>query len=153
MRRFFLKLFKRRQLESDLESELAFHREMAAEQGNSISFGNATAIKEESFELWRFVWIENLYRDMIYAARALRRSPAFLLSALLSLGLGIGVNTIIFSLATEFLLSEPSVQDPSSLAYLRLGGNSHVDSGALDFIQRSGVFPSVAGVNEEAYIN
>ncbi|MBZ5723728.1 MAG: ADOP family duplicated permease [Acidobacteriia bacterium] len=153
MRRLFLKLVRRRRLNRDLESELAFHREMAAAQGNSIPLGNTAAIKEQAFDLWRFNWVENLWRDIAYAARALGRSPGLVLSALLSLGLGIGVNTAMFSIAVEFLLSEPSVTDARSVTYVRLGGNSHADPKVVEFLRQSNVFQDVAGENEETYLN
>lgn len=108
MRRFFLKLSRRRRLERDLEAELAFHRELAEQGGNAIPLGNASAIKEQAFDLWRFNFLENLWRDVIYGARSLRRSPALVVSALVSLALGIGVNTAMFSVGVEFLMSEPS---------------------------------------------
>ena len=76
-----------------------------------------------------------------------------MLTALLSLGLGIGVNTAMFSLAVEFLLSEPSVRDAKSLVYVRQGGNSHVRPAVIDALRRSGVFEDVAGENEETFIN
>jgi putative ABC transport system permease protein len=95
MRHFLLKLIRRRRLNRELESELAFHRAMAAAQGNPIPLGNTAVIKDAAFDLWRFNRIENLWRDVTYAARALGRSPGLVLSALLSLGLGIGVNTAI----------------------------------------------------------
>src|ERR1035438_2559013 len=54
MRRFLLKLFRRRRMHQDLETELAFHREMAGEHRNAIPLGNTAYIKEQSFDLWRF---------------------------------------------------------------------------------------------------
>jgi hypothetical protein len=74
-------------------------------------------------------------------------------SALLSLGLGIGVNTAVFSLAVEFLFSEPSVRDAASLVAVRLGGNSHARPRVVDFVRESGVFQDVAGENDETFIN
>jgi predicted permease len=153
IRRLFLKLFRRRTLQQDLEAELAFHREMAAASGNPIPLGNTGFIKEQAFDLWRFNAIENLCRDLAYAVRALRKSPGFVMTALLSLALGIGVNTAMFSLAVEFLFSEPSVHDASSLVYVRQGGNSHVHPEVIDQLRRSGVFQDVAGENEETFIN
>ena len=78
----------------------------------------------QAFDLWRFNFAENLWRDFAYAARGLRRSPALVLSALLSLGLGIGVNTAMFSLGVELLFSQPSVRDASSVVAVRVRGNS-----------------------------
>jgi putative ABC transport system permease protein len=153
MRRMFLKLFRRRRLQNDLEAELTFHREMAAAGGNPVPFGNAGLIKESAFDLWRFNGVENLWRDLVLAVRTLRRSHGFVLTALLSLGVGIGVNTAIFSLAVEFLLSEPSVRDAKSLAYVRQGGNSHVLPAVIEQLRQSGVFDDVAGENEETFIN
>ncbi len=153
MRRFFRKLSRRYRLEEDLESELALHRELSAARGNPIPLGNVTQIAEESRDLWRFNFIENLWRDLIYATRGLRRSRTLLFTAVLSLALGIGANATIFSLAVEFLFSEPSVKDAGSLVYARLGGNSHAQSNVLEFVRRSGLFQDVAGVNDESFVN
>jgi hypothetical protein len=151
--RTLLKLWRRRRLAHDLEMELAFHRRMAEAGNNPIPLGNTTVIKEQAFDLWRFNGAENLWRDLAYSLRTLRKSPAFVLTALLSLGLGIGVNTAIFSLAVEFLLSEPSVRDANSVVYVRQGGNSHVLPATVDDLRRSGVFADVAGENDEGFIN
>jgi predicted permease len=153
MRRLFLKLFRRRRLQRDLAAELAFHREMAAAAGNPIPFGNAAFIQEQAFELWRFNRLENLWRDLVFAVRTLRKSQGFVWTALLSLSLGIGVNAAIFSIATEFLLSEPSVRDAKSVVYVQQGGNSHMLPEMLDGLRRSGLFADVAGENEESFIN
>jgi putative ABC transport system permease protein len=153
MRGLFLKLFRRRRLQQDLDAELAFHREMAGENHNAVALGNAAVIKEQAFDLWRFNFPENLWRDLVYAARGLRRSPALVVSALLSLGLGIGVNTAMFSLAVEFLFSEPSVRDAGSLVSVRVGGSSSSSAKAVEFIRSSGLFQDVAGENEEALAN
>ncbi|MCX6636215.1 MAG: ABC transporter permease [Acidobacteria bacterium] len=153
MRRFLLKLVRRRRLQRDLEAELAFHREMAAAHGNPIPLGNGVVIKEDALDLWRFTFLENLWRDVVYGSRGLRRNPALVFSALLSLGLGIGVNTAMFSLGVEFLFSEPSVADTGSLVSIQLGGNSHARVRAVEFMRDSGVFRDVAGENEETFIN
>jgi hypothetical protein len=153
IRRFWLKLLRRRGLEQDLEAELALHREMAREAGNPIPFGNRALIEEQARDLWCFSSLENLWRDVRYGARGLIRDPVLLLAALASLGLGIGANTTLFSLATELLLSEPSVRDARSLVHVRLGGNSHSRPEAVEFLRRSGVFEEVAGQREDAFVN
>jgi putative ABC transport system permease protein len=153
MRRLFLRLRRRRSMERDVEAELAFHRDMAAAQGNPTPMGNTTVVKEQARDLWRFTFFENLWRDVVYGVRSLRRSPALVLTALLSLGLGIGINTAIFSLAVEFLFSQPSVTNPGSVVLLILGGNSHANPEVVDFVRSSGLFQAVVGENEETFIN
>src|ERR1035441_8145254 len=153
MPRLFLKLFRRRSMEQDVETELAFHRDMAAAHGNPLPMGNTTLVKEQARDLWRFAFVENLWRDVVHAVRSLRRSPALVVTALLSLGLGIGINTGIFSMAVEFLLSEPSITDARSVVFVRLGGNSHSKKEVVEFVRASGLFQDVVGENEEAYIN
>ncbi|HEY1183915.1 MAG TPA: ABC transporter permease [Bryobacteraceae bacterium] len=153
VRRFFLKLFRRGGMYQDMQAELAFHREMAARHDNAIPLGNTAAIGEHGYDLWRFTFFENLWRDLVYAARGLRRSPVLVLTALLSLGLGIGVNAAMFSLGVEFLFSEPSVRDAGSLVSVQLGGNSNSPPKAGDFLRSSGLFADVTGEDEEAITN
>ncbi len=153
IRRFFLKLFRRHSLQQDLEAELAFHREMASASGNPVSLGNTSLVKEQALDLWRFTFVENLWRDLIYAARGLRRSPGFVASAVLSLALGIGVNATMFSLAVEFLFSRPSISDPDSIVSLQIGGNSHAEKKIFDMVLESKIFANVIGENIEAEAN
>src|SRR6185437_365578 len=83
--RTLLKLIRRRRLHSDLEAELAYHREHAREHGNAVDLGNATAVKESALDLWRFTFLKNVWRDLLFAARGLRRNSAFPITAVLSL--------------------------------------------------------------------
>jgi predicted permease len=116
-------------------------------------FGPMARVTEESREVWRLAWLEDLMRDLVYAARALRRDRAFAITAVLSLALGIGVNTTIFSLTAEFLFSEPSVRDPSTLVRAEIGGNSHSRMREYRFIRDANVFDGLAGSNEMQEIN
>ncbi|HEX3745403.1 MAG TPA: ADOP family duplicated permease [Bryobacteraceae bacterium] len=153
MGRFFRKLLRRGAMHQSIEDELAFHREMAARHGNPIPLGNTAVIAEHGYALRRFSFLENLWRDVVYAARGLRRSPMLVAAALVSLGLGIGVNATMFSLGVEFLFSEPSVHDAASVLSVRFSGNSHSPHQVLDFLASSGLFADVVGENEEVFSN
>lgn len=153
MRRAFLKLLRRGRMEADLEAELALHRDLSRAQGNPIPLGNTTRIAEECRDLRRFTFVENFWRDVVYGARGLRRTPTLALTAVLSLAIGLGANILIFSVAADFLMTRPSVADPGSLVYARVGGNTHATQQVLDFVRQSGTFRDVAGINEMGSVN
>src|SRR5213082_2477965 len=103
-------LFKRKQLDRDLEDELVFHltmreaknRERGIESEESHyaarrQFGNVMRIKEACREAWSFVSLETTWRDLRYGARALAKNPGYTVVAVLAIGVGIGMNTGIFS--------------------------------------------------------
>jgi predicted permease len=153
MVRYLRKLLRRRRLERELEAEIAFHREMAAQHGSGIPFGNVLVVKEQVRDMWQFTRLENLWRDLRYAARGLRRSPGLVLSALFSLGFGIGVNVAIFSLVTSVLLGAPSIVAPDEWVGIRLGGSSHAPRPVVEDLRRSGTFREVVGEREETSLN
>ena len=81
-------------------------------------FGNVTRVKEETREVWSFVWLEELWHDVRYGLRMLARSRGLTAIVLLSLALGIGANTAIFSLIDAVLLKSLPVQNPQELVLL-----------------------------------
>jgi predicted permease len=122
-----------RELNSDLELEVEEQRErgLSPEEARLAAlraFGNPTLIREQSHLAWGLDWIESFLKDVAYGMRSLLRSPALTAVALLSLGLGIGANTAIFSFLDAVLLRSLPVQQPSQLVVLGDG----IDSGISD---------------------
>jgi predicted permease len=112
--------FHPRDHDEEIEEELQFHVEMKQRDGFDaraarLRLGNASRLKEETRAQGILVWLESLLRDIRYGLRQLRRSPALTLVILLSLALGIGANSAIFSLVDAALLKALPVTDPQSL--------------------------------------
>ena len=81
-------------------------------------FGNAVRVKEETRDVWTFNWLEQLWQDTRFGVRMLVGNPGFAAVAVLSLALGIGVNSTIFSVVSTMLLRKPPVKDPDGLMVL-----------------------------------
>ncbi|PYV14946.1 MAG: hypothetical protein DMG21_16630, partial [Acidobacteria bacterium] len=124
-------LLRRRQHEADLDEEIQAHLVMAAQERVKQSepapealtsatreFGNVALVKEVTREMWGFAWLETWLQDIRYGLRQLRRNPGFAAVAVITLGLGIGVNTTIFSFVQAFLLRRPPVSDPDRVVML-----------------------------------
>ena len=80
-----------------------------------LAFGNVATVREDVRALWHRVWLEQLFQDFTFGLRLLRRSPLFASAVVLSLALGIGANTAIFSLLNAVALRPLPVENPEGL--------------------------------------
>jgi predicted permease len=121
-------LFRRAQVEQELDEELRYHLERQTEENIAkgmtpedaryaalLAMGGVERRKEECRDMRRVRWIEDLIQDLHYGLRTLRKSPGFTTVAAFSLALGIGANTMIFSLVDPILIKPLPVKDPEQL--------------------------------------
>src|SRR6266513_1100229 len=92
-------------------------------------------------------WLHSLFSDCCFALRQLRKSPGFTAVAVLTLALGIGANTAIFSLTDQILLRELAVPHPEQLVFLRSRGPAHVHTCSdVDYGAQSFSYPMYKGL-------
>ncbi len=155
---------QRSRMLNDLDQEIRDHieretrdnieRGMSPEEARYAAlrkFGNVARVKEQAWEVWSIVWLEQLIEDVRFGLRMLRKSPGFTAVATLTLALGIGANTYIFSMVDALLFRSMEFPDPGRLVALweRLpsGGvdrNELAPANFLDFKNHNHVFDYIA---------
>jgi hypothetical protein len=86
-----------------------------AERAARCEFGNVTLIEQRSREVWQWPTLGSIWADVRYALRQLTNSPGFSITVILSLALGLGANTTIFTFVNTLLLRPPAVADGGRL--------------------------------------
>jgi putative ABC transport system permease protein len=124
-------LFNKDRHASDLEEEMRLHIDLRAQKlsqrgvtateasyAAQRQFGNRTYLKETSSELWGWTAWERLLQDLRHALRTLRKTPAFTVVAVLTLALGLGINTAVFSVVNAVIIRTLPYQEPGRLISL-----------------------------------
>src|SRR6201984_57853 len=124
-------LFSRRRLYGDLSEEIQEHLEEKIEElvANGMSrkeasaaarreFGNVRLTEEDSRAVWRWAAIEDLFMDVRFGVRMLRKNPGFAAVAIVTLALGIAANTTIFSAVNGWMLRPPTIKDPGRVVMI-----------------------------------
>ena len=137
-------MFHRKRSAEDFAEEIKTHLELEADdlEREGVSkdeapwkarreFGNVRAAQERFYMKSRWVWLDRLLRDMRFGLRSLAQSPGFAVTAILTLALGIGANTAVFSVMNAVLLRSLPVADPDRLVYLRTS-NPPSGTGTID---------------------
>jgi len=152
--KYLLPFFRRAQ-ERDIREELQSLAAIA-EVGE---LGNLTRAAEEARSVWIWTWLEQLHRDVQYAFRAMRHNIGFTTTAVLSLALGIGANTAIFSLIDAVMLRWLPVENPQELVRLTLRssrsaappGGSFSNAIVAALAEQKDIFSNVGGFSAAVF--
>jgi len=160
-------LIGRRRFDLDLEDEMRLHFEMRTraleESGLSQAeaatqaqreFRRDASTREQSREAWRFTWLEDFVADVRHSLRSFRRTPAFALTAVLSLALGIGATSTIYTAVDAVLWKPLPVEKPEQLvnfSVVRQQG-APADGPPAAFVsqlQKAGIFAGVSEADDD----
>jgi putative ABC transport system permease protein len=157
-------LVRRGEFQRELDEEMQLHREMResellasgvgkqdAQHAASRMFGNATSLGERGREVWGWRWLEDFVQDLRFGVRMLRKNAGFTIVVVVTLALGIGANTAIFSVVKGVLMNKLPYREPERLVTLATteGDGRRLDNnvsylGVKDWQERQHSFSRIA---------
>src|SRR6185295_3384974 len=164
--RIFAGRREERELAEELQQHLAERVEALVDQGVARpeaertaqrELGNVLLIQERGRDVWRWALLEDSYADLRYALRQLSRAPLFAIATIVTLGLGIGANTAVFSLMNAVLLRPLPFPEPERLVAVRSidRRDGHLTNLSyptfFDFRGKSRVFEHIVCYRDEAF--
>ena len=127
-------LFRRDEIEADFDEEVRYHldreverllaRGLSPKEARAMArrgFGSPVSAKDEARETWRWRWIDELAQDLQYAVRQLSSNRGFAAATVLTLALGIGATTMLFSVRRSYAANERTLASPERLVYVGQG--------------------------------
>src|SRR5215467_9386909 len=139
--RQLLNWLRRGRLERGLDRELQYHLDrrvsdlvrsglpdVEARRQAALELGGVTQVQEQVRDVWLTRWARDFLYDLRFSARSFRRSPSFTAAAVLSLALGIGATTAIYSLVDQIILHALPVRDPGRLVLVDWQGTQLADT-------------------------
>ncbi|HXE14119.1 MAG TPA: ABC transporter permease [Bryobacteraceae bacterium] len=165
----FVAVFRRERVNREIDEEQEFHiasltdelleagmePEEAARQAR-LQFGNRTRMKAESRDARLFGWLETTGQDLYYGVRTLRKSPGFATVAILTLAIGIGANTAIFSVVNGVLLNPLPYHNPERIVSLFEATSSYKNGpisypNFLDWQRMNRTFSAIVAYRQAAF--
>jgi hypothetical protein len=162
--------FRKRKLEEEITEELRFHLDartqlnmeagQTAEQARAAAlrqFGNPTQQREAALQADVAGWAESTGKDLRFAARTLRKNPIFSVFALLTIGLGIGATTLMFSVVNSLLLQPLPYKDANHLYMLwnKIPHEERISFSPREFLAYTGqsqVFDKLAAFTGNGFV-
>ncbi|HEY4249030.1 MAG TPA: ABC transporter permease [Lacunisphaera sp.] len=167
---FYLRsLFSRRKLDAQMTEEIKLHLEMEMEAKVTAGmtpeearysalreFGNIANIQEKTRDERGWVWLEKIWLDVRHAARVLRKSPGFSVTAILTVSIGIGACTALFTIINGVLLRPLPFDQPDRVVMITETRSGNVETQVspavyLDWVKQTSVFEGLAILSGRSY--